>query len=85
MSRKSMMMLMAGAMAMMSDPFMRADINPTPRSKKFNSKSEIEDYLSTHRAPIDSRQLREFSIKGHKVMAYSKKDAITRLKHQKKI
>lgn len=33
---------------------------------------------------IDSRQLREFSIKGHKVMAYSRKDAITRLKHQKK-
>ena len=34
---------------------------------------------------VDSRQLREFSIKGHKVMAYSKKDAITRLKYQKKI
>lgn len=40
------------------------------------------------KAPIkvtDSRQLREFSIKGHKVMAYSKKDAITRLKHHKRI
>lgn len=34
---------------------------------------------------VDSRQLREFSIKGHKIMAYSKKDALTRLKHQKKI
>lgn len=34
---------------------------------------------------VDSRQLREFSIKGHKVMAFSKKDAITRLKYQKKI
>lgn len=33
----------------------------------------------------DSRQLREFSIRGHKIMAYSKKDAITRLKHQKLI
>lgn len=33
---------------------------------------------------VDSRRLREFSIKGHKVVAYSKKDAITRLKHQKK-
>lgn len=31
------------------------------------------------------KELREFSIKGHKVMAYSRKDAITRLKHQKKI
>jgi hypothetical protein len=34
---------------------------------------------------VDSRQLREFSIKGYKIMAYSKKDAITRLKHLKKI
>lgn len=34
---------------------------------------------------VDSRQLKEFSIKGHKVMAYSRKDAITRLKHMKKI
>lgn len=34
---------------------------------------------------VDSRQLREFSIKGHKIMAYSKKDAITRLKHLQKI
>lgn len=33
----------------------------------------------------DSRQLREFSVKGHKVMAFSKKDAIKRLKHQKSI
>lgn len=31
------------------------------------------------------RELKEFSIKGYKVMAYSRKDAITRLKHQKKI
>lgn len=31
------------------------------------------------------RELKEFSIKGRKVMAYSKKDAISRLKHQKKL
>ncbi len=31
------------------------------------------------------RQLKEFSINGHKVMAYSRKDAITRLKHRNKI
>lgn len=29
------------------------------------------------------RELREFTVKGKKVMAYSKKDAITRLKHSK--
>lgn len=33
----------------------------------------------------NSRQLKEFTIKGHKIMAYSKKDAITRLKHLKKV
>ena len=30
-----------------------------------------------------SKQLKEFTIKGHKVMAYSRKDAIKRLKHNK--
>lgn len=29
------------------------------------------------------RQMKEFTIRGRKVMAYSKKDAITRLKHIK--
>ncbi len=76
---------MAGAIAAMSDPFSGVEIKPTPLNKKFNTKAEIEDYLSKHRAPKDSRQLREFSIKGKKVMAYSCKDAITRIKHQKKI
>lgn len=33
------------------------------------------------KSPI--RELREFTIKGKKIMAYSKKDAIKRLKHQK--
>jgi hypothetical protein len=28
------------------------------------------------------KELKEFSIKGHKIMAYSKKDAIKRLKHR---
>lgn len=30
------------------------------------------------------KKLREFTVKGQKIMAYSKKDAVTRLKHQKK-
>lgn len=79
------MMLMAGAMAMMSnpDPFRGVDVNPTPLNKKPKTKDELHDYMWNH-PPHDSRQLREFSIKGRKVMAYSKKDAITRLKHQKK-
>ena len=31
------------------------------------------------------RELREFTVKGHTIMAYSRKDAITRLKLKKKI
>lgn len=43
---------------------------------------KFSDKIPKH---VDSRQLREFSIKGYKIIAYSRKDAMTRLKHQKKI
>lgn len=84
MSRKNLMLAMAGAMmAMASDPNMKGVFaTPKPRFKKPETREEL---LSEPRHFQDSRQLREFSIKGHKVMAYSKKDAITRLKYQKKI
>lgn len=65
-----------------SDPFSRAE-SITPRDKKPKTKEQLEEYMRTHRT-VDSRQLREFSIKGQKVMAYSKKDAIIRLKYQKR-
>lgn len=55
---------------------------PTPKRQKSYSDNSFSDRIPK---AVDSRQLREFSIKGHKIMAYSKKDAITRLKHQKKI
>ncbi len=35
-----------------------------------------------YRPKTQHRELREFTVKGKKVMAYSKKDAITRLKHK---
>lgn len=37
-----------------------------------------------YRPVVDNRKLRQFVIKGQKVMAYSKKDALQRLKHKKK-
>ena len=42
---------------------------------------------NNYRADIkeDNRELREYIIKGQKVMAYSKKDAIKRLNHKKKL
>lgn len=49
------------------------DKNPS-RGMRFNP---------NYRPKIQYRELREFTIKGKKVMAYSKKDAIKRLKHSK--
>lgn len=74
---------MAGAMmAMAAESHNKNFYKPQlPRVKDTH-----RDCLDTSKIKaVDSRQLREFSIKGHKVMAFSKKDAITRLKHQKKI
>lgn len=36
-----------------------------------------------YRRPSENKELREFNVKGKKIMAYSKKDAIKRLKHKK--
>lgn len=33
--------------------------------------------------PTPKKELREFDIKGNKILAYSRKDAIKRLKHRK--
>ena len=49
------------------------DKNPS-RGMKFNP---------NYKPKTQHRKLREFTVKGKKVMAYSKKDAITRLKHSK--
>ena len=48
-----------------------------PRGKKVDR--------NNYRANIkeDNKELREYTIKGQKVMAYSKKDAIKRLNHKK--
>lgn len=36
-----------------------------------------------YRVSIPKKELREFDVKGHKIMAYSRKDAIKRLNHKK--
>ena len=36
-----------------------------------------------YRRPSENKELREFNMKGKKIMANSKKDAIKRLKHNK--
>lgn len=41
-------------------------------------------YNPNYRPKQTCRELREFCINGKKVMAYSRKDAIVRLRHKKK-
>lgn len=75
MNRKNLMLMMAGAMATaLSNPQRGVYVIPK------NDKTEFPNYI-----PPDPRRLYEFTIHGHKVKAYSRKDAIKRLKHQKKI
>ena len=45
------------------------------------SDSEYRRYNPDYRVKSVNRVLREFTVNGKKVMAYSKKDAIKRLKH----
>lgn len=47
---------------------------PNKAEMKFNPDYKVD---------TPKKELREFTIKGHKVMAYSKKDAIKRMKHRK--
>ena len=80
MNKRNLLAMLAGyAMiaAQYDDSFL-----PTPKRQKPYSDNSFSGRIPK---AVDSRQLREFSIKGHKIMAYSKKDALTRLKHQKKI
>ena len=49
----------------------------------YNTKRTLYNYNPDYKVKSPIRELREFTIKGKKIMAYSKKDAIKRLKHQK--
>ena len=49
----------------------------------YNTKRIRHNYNPDYKVKSPIRELREFTIKGKKIMAYSKKDAIKRLKHQK--
>lgn len=47
---------------------------PNKTGMKFNPDYKVD---------TPKKELRGFTIKGHKVMAYSKKDAIKKMKHKK--
>lgn len=47
------------------------------------NRKEVMAFNPDYKVKSSVKDLREFTIKGKKVMAYSKKDAIKRLKHRK--
>lgn len=81
MSKKSLLAMLAATAVLSAQYDERFRHCPRPKSIS-NGGNGFSDKIPK---AVDSRQLREFSIKGHKIMAYSRKDAITRLKHLKKI
>ena len=56
---------------------------PHSRGSYFDTQAAREKDFKVHDQDND-RQLRPFKVKGCTIMAYSKKDAIIRWKHQKK-
>ena len=55
------------------------------RVYKQSNESEGMRFNPNYKPKSLHRELREFTVKGRKIMAYSKKDAVTRLRHQKEI
>lgn len=55
--------------------------NPEEYRKKHSTKVKFSQYYRFHDRDRD-RQLRQFCVHGELVMAYSKKDAITRWTHR---
>lgn len=74
MKMKSIMLSLAMAMAAAENPANVYNTNFRGRPK-YNPDYKPKD---TH------RKMKEFCINGEKVMAYSRKDAIVRLRHKKK-
>lgn len=79
-SLKYMLLLAAGMAAAASEhPFATSNRS----GSYFDAQAAREKDFKVHDRDND-RQLRPFNIKGKTIMAYSKKDAIIRLKHQNK-
>lgn len=73
MSKMKQMLLAAAAMCAVAQRYDPYSVNREERMT-FNPDYKVKS---------STKELREFTIKGKKVMAYSKKDAIKRLKHKK--
>lgn len=73
MSRMKQMLLAAAAMCAVAQKYDPYSVNREERMT-FNPDYKVKSEV---------KELREFTIKGTRIMAYSKKDAIKRLKHKK--
>ena len=74
------MLLLSAAMAAAAG---ESPYSQRSRGSYFDAQAAREKDFKVHDKDND-RQLRPFKVKGCTIMAYSKKDAIIRWKHQKK-
>lgn len=72
MSRMKQMLLAAAAMCAVAQKYDPYSVN----------RKEGMTFNPNYKVKLLTKELREFTIKGKKVMAYSKKDAIKRLKYK---
>ena len=73
MSKMKQMLLAAAAMCAVAQKYDPYSVN----------RKEGMTFNPNYKVKLLTKELREFTIKGQKVMAYSKKDAIKRLNHNK--
>ena len=73
MSRMKQMLLSTAAMYAVAQKYDPYSVN----------RKEGMTFNPDYKVKSSTKELREFTIKGKKVMAYSKKDAIKRLKYKK--
>lgn len=73
MSKMKQMLLATAAMCAVAQKYDPYSVN----------RKEGMTFNPNYKVKLLTKELREFTIKGNKIMAYSKKDAIKRLNHKK--
>ena len=78
---RSTLLMVAGALMAASNPYFRAEYEErTERAR--GRKQRVNEAAITAAITRETKKTHTFTIQGHTIEAYSKKDAIKRLKHQ---
>ena len=86
MKTRASFLLYAAAMATAYDdvynPYHRARVMRLNKEHRERKEANIKRMAEIDRKRFGERPLSKFSIKGHEIEAYSRKDAIVKLKHK---